>query len=100
MKKVMIKAYNGSGNSKIPMGERECNKPETFSELIDQFNEARIMELTWRSYAIEVQAELRNKNGESAKARLKALEHAAKTDPEFQEFLKNKAELAKTLRAN
>ena len=88
MKKVTIKAFTGSGDSKVLMGEREENQPETMAELLEEFPEEKIIELVWRSHAIEVQAELRNQNGQSAKAKVKALEMAAKNDPLLAQKLK------------
>ena len=57
MKTATIEAYDKAG---VLLGKREEPWPETFQELVDQFEQADIVKLAWRSHVIDVQRELRD----------------------------------------
>lgn len=84
MKKVVIEAYD---KSNVKLGEREVEVAETFEELHEfMFDEADILKLTLRSFAIDQQREIRAKAlGKTTKKSKTALEIAfSKLTPEQQ----------------
>lgn len=55
MKTVTITKKTKSGEV---LGTMEVEKPETFAELVEQFEEKDIVTLAWRSFVIDMQRDL------------------------------------------
>ena len=62
MEKVTIIANDKNG---VELGRRVVDKPGSFDELRDEFEDADILKLTWKAFVIDVQRELRGPKAES-----------------------------------
>lgn len=81
MEKITIEAFNGVGEKAVKAGEREVEKPTSFQELVDNFDEAEILKGFWKSYVIDVQRELRaTTNGPTMKAKVNSIIEQAKKE--------------------
>lgn len=89
MKKVVIKAFNGTGKEKVLAGEREVDMPENVDEAKELFGEDDALDYITSSYTIEVQRQIRAGTTMSARQQLRALEAYVKANPN--------SELTKTL---
>lgn len=56
MTKKLIIAKDKAG---VELGRQEEPRPETFAELVENFEEKDILRLAWAAHVIEVQAKLR-----------------------------------------
>jgi hypothetical protein len=84
VKKVTIKAFNGTGKDKVLAGERAVDMPETTEEAVKLFGEEDALDYITSSYTIEVQRQIRAGTTMSARQQLRALEAYVKANPDSE----------------
>lgn len=72
MEKFLVKAYNGTGDSKTFAGEKWIDKPTTIEECkqCEAGDEKEVVGHYWSSKVIDEQRKLRAKTSDSAKSQL------------------------------
>lgn len=88
MKKLEVKAYNGTGTTKTLAGIKTVDMPENCEEAVKLWGLEKTMEHIKASYVIEVQRQIRAGTTVSAKSQLNMLIATAATDPKVAELLK------------
>lgn len=81
METVLITSSNVVSGKKVHAGQRDEMKPSTIDEAIQVYgSEAALLKHAWKSYVIEVQAQLRN-GGDSRTAQVKRLLAKIEAEP-------------------
>lgn len=56
---MLIKAFTGTGEKKVFVGEREVDKPPSVHEAIMTYGEDKVLKGFWKSEVIAIQASIR-----------------------------------------
>jgi hypothetical protein len=69
---MLIKAYNGTGDKKVFVGDREVVRPTDIDEAVGTYGKDKVLKGFWKSEVIAVQAAIRaGANGKSGGTKAK-----------------------------